>query len=82
MGGTAGWLGPGGSTCTITSQSHAYAKPKHRHIGKALLCGRTRVGMLADLGVTFNSSVTYQHLVAHNPDFAMFMGDLSYADDW
>jgi hypothetical protein len=38
--------------------------------------------MLADLGTTYNSSVTYQHLAAHAPDFAMFMGDLSYADDW
>lgn len=31
-----------------------------------LTCGR--VGVLADAGVTYNSSQTYQHLVGHNPD--------------
>ena len=28
----------------------------------------SRVGMLADTGTTYNSSITMQHLVAHNPD--------------
>ena len=27
-----------------------------------------RVGVMADNGVTYNSSVTYQHAVAHDPD--------------
>ena len=27
-----------------------------------------RVGVMADNGVTYNSSVTYQHAIAHNPD--------------
>ena len=26
------------------------------------------VGVVADVGTTYNSSQTYQHLVAHNPD--------------
>ncbi len=30
-------------------------------------CG-FRVGMLADTGTTYNSSITFQHLVQHNPD--------------
>ena len=27
-----------------------------------------RVGVMADNGVTYNSSQTYQHAVAHDPD--------------
>ena len=27
-----------------------------------------RLGVVADVGQTYNSSVTYQHLVADNPD--------------
>ncbi|CAK0783896.1 hypothetical protein CVIRNUC_007096 [Coccomyxa viridis] len=41
-----------------------------------------RLGVVADIGQTFNSSVTYQHLVADNPDATVFVGDLSYADDF
>jgi phosphodiesterase/alkaline phosphatase D-like protein len=37
---------------------------------------------MADTGTTYNSSATYQHMVSHNPDFAMFFGDLTYADTW
>ena len=43
---------------------------------------RARVGVMADTGTTYNSSATYQHMVSHNPDFAMFIGDLTYADTW
>ena len=35
-----------------------------------LICGS--VGVLADAGVTYNSSQTYQHLVAHNPDVRLY----------
>lgn len=31
--------------------------------------------MIADVGVTYNSSQTYQHLVAHNPDVRLAMHD-------
>ncbi len=37
---------------------------------------------MADVGQTLNSSTTYQHLVASNPDAVLFIGDLAYADDY
>ncbi|KAK9902776.1 hypothetical protein WJX75_005806 [Coccomyxa subellipsoidea] len=41
-----------------------------------------RLGVVADVGQTKNSSVTYQHLVANKPDTVVFFGDLSYSDDY
>jgi predicted phosphodiesterase len=41
-----------------------------------------RLGVVADVGQTYNSSVTYQHLVADKPDAAVFIGDLSYSDNY
>ncbi|CAL8468194.1 g7733 [Coccomyxa elongata] len=41
-----------------------------------------RLGIVADIGQTQNSSVTYQHLVANKPDTVIFLGDLSYADNY
>jgi len=41
-----------------------------------------RLGVVADVGQTLNSSTTYQHLVASNPDAVLFIGDLAYADDY
>ncbi|BDA42117.1 Purple acid phosphatase 15 [Coccomyxa sp. Obi] len=41
-----------------------------------------RLGIVADIGQTQNSSVTYQHLVANKPDTVLFIGDLSYADNY
>lgn len=40
------------------------------------------IGILADVGQTYNSSVTYQRLAANKPATAILVGDLSYADDW
>ena len=38
---------------------------KQRPDPSPVLC---RLGVVADIGQTYNSSVTYQHLVADNPD--------------
>ncbi|CAK0731582.1 hypothetical protein CVIRNUC_000014 [Coccomyxa viridis] len=41
-----------------------------------------RLGVIADLGQTPNSSDTIQHLVANKPEFAVLIGDLTYSDDY
>ncbi|BDA46067.1 Purple acid phosphatase 15 [Coccomyxa sp. Obi] len=41
-----------------------------------------RIGLIADLGITSNSSVSLQHLAANKPEIALFCGDLCYADDY
>lgn len=39
-----------------------------------------RFGIVADGGHTYNSSTTYEHLLAVDPDMVMWIGDLCYAD--
>ena len=39
-----------------------------------------RVGLIADVGQTLNSTQTRDHLTASKPDVILNMGDLSYAD--
>ncbi|KAK9805338.1 hypothetical protein WJX73_003577 [Symbiochloris irregularis] len=41
-----------------------------------------RIGITGDLGQTFNSSSTLEHLVANQPPVVMLVGDFSYADDY
>ncbi|KAK2079134.1 hypothetical protein QBZ16_002825 [Prototheca wickerhamii] len=41
-----------------------------------------RVGLIGDGGQTYNSSATYEHLLADNPQVILHVGDLSYADDY
>ncbi|CAL5227608.1 g10610 [Coccomyxa viridis] len=40
------------------------------------------IGLVADVGLTSNSTVTLQHLIANEPEIALFVGDLIYADDY
>ena len=39
-------------------------------------------GVVADVGQTSNSSMTMNRTLADNPDALLWIGDLSYADDW
>jgi hypothetical protein len=41
-----------------------------------------RIGLIADVGQTVNSTVTRDHLIASNPQVIFNIGDLSYADDY
>lgn len=40
-----------------------------------------RLGIIADIGQTMNSSVTLDHLISSDPALVMLVGDLTYADD-
>jgi len=41
-----------------------------------------KVGVVADVGQTYNSSATLNRTLADDPAALLFIGDLSYADDW
>ncbi|KFM27138.1 Purple acid phosphatase 15 [Auxenochlorella protothecoides] len=41
-----------------------------------------RFGLVADVGQTDNSSDTFNHLAASEPQVVLFIGDLSYADNY
>jgi predicted phosphodiesterase len=40
----------------------------------------TRVAIIGDLGMTYNSSSTVDHMIKNNPDVVLMVGDLSYAN--
>ena len=40
-----------------------------------------RFGVLADVGMTYNSSTTVEHLMTNDPDLVLLIGDYTYADD-
>ncbi|KAI8108135.1 hypothetical protein M9434_006165 [Picochlorum sp. BPE23] len=41
-----------------------------------------KFGVMADIGQTYNTSVTLERTAQDNPDALLHIGDLSYADDW
>jgi len=41
-----------------------------------------KFGVMADIGQTYNTSVTLERTAQDNPDALLHLGDLSYADDW
>ncbi|EIE18216.1 Metallo-dependent phosphatase [Coccomyxa subellipsoidea C-169] len=41
-----------------------------------------RIGVIADLGQTHNSSATLQHLIQSQPPVVLLVGDLTYADNY
>ncbi|KAJ7570190.1 hypothetical protein O6H91_01G109600 [Diphasiastrum complanatum] len=41
-----------------------------------------RIAVVGDLGLTYNSSSTMQHLLQNNPSLLLMVGDLSYADQY
>ncbi|MEW5298665.1 MAG: hypothetical protein WDW36_001758 [Sanguina aurantia] len=41
-----------------------------------------RIAVAADVGNTFNSSVTFSHMLASNADLVLLIGDLAYADHY
>lgn len=41
-----------------------------------------KFGVMADIGQTYNTSVTLDRTAQDNPDALLHLGDLSYADDW
>jgi len=40
----------------------------------------TRIAIIGDLGLTYNSTSTFDHLVENNPDLVLMVGDMSYAN--
>ncbi|BFI25732.1 acid phosphatase type 7 [Marchantia polymorpha subsp. ruderalis] len=40
----------------------------------------TRIGVIGDIGLTYNSTSTFDHLVQNRPDLVLMVGDLTYAD--
>lgn len=40
----------------------------------------TRIAVIGDLGLTYNSTSTIDHLRQNNPDLVLLVGDLSYAN--
>eukprot|EP00270_Netrium_digitus_P005828 TRINITY_DN1781_c0_g1_i5.p1 TRINITY_DN1781_c0_g1~~TRINITY_DN1781_c0_g1_i5.p1 ORF type:complete len:499 (-),score=25.51 TRINITY_DN1781_c0_g1_i5:115-1611(-) len=43
---------------------------------------KVRIGLMADVGQTFNSSLTYDNALLSNPNVLLFVGDLNYADNY
>ena len=41
-----------------------------------------RMGVIADVGQTYNSSDTLERTLGDAPDIVLLVGDLAYADDW
>ncbi len=67
----------------VSVDGRAYGKPK---AFKTLKVGAKvyplKVGLIADLGQTNNSTETRDHAYANKPDVIFFPGDHSYADDY
>ncbi|GLT97776.1 hypothetical protein SLE2022_153250 [Rubroshorea leprosula] len=40
----------------------------------------SRIAMVGDLGLTYNTSTTFNHLISNHPDLVLLVGGLSYAD--
>lgn len=40
----------------------------------------TSIAVIGDLGLTYNSTSTFDHLVQNNPDLVLMVGDMVYAD--
>eukprot|EP00878_Enallax_costatus_P040071 GHUV01046052.1.p1 GENE.GHUV01046052.1~~GHUV01046052.1.p1 ORF type:complete len:192 (+),score=20.32 GHUV01046052.1:1236-1811(+) len=40
------------------------------------------IGVMADPGQTYNTSVMLDHLRATNPELVLLVGDFTYADEW
>jgi phosphodiesterase/alkaline phosphatase D-like protein len=40
------------------------------------------VAILGDLGLTYNSSTTLDHIILNNPSLLLLVGDLSYANNY
>ncbi|KAM7261326.1 hypothetical protein ACFE04_008693 [Oxalis oulophora] len=39
-----------------------------------------RIALVADMGLTYNTTSTVDHMLANHPDLVLLIGDLSYAD--
>lgn len=42
----------------------------------------SRIAVLGDLGLTYNSSTTFDHLVHNDPSMILLVGDMSYASNY
>ncbi len=59
------------------AQSAVYSFKTGKPIGPSSF--PARIGLIADLGITSNSSVSLRHLAANNPEIALFVGGTSSA---
>lgn len=41
-----------------------------------------RIAIVGDLGLTYNSSATIDHIIENQPDLLLMLGDLSYANNY
>lgn len=48
----------------------------------SVLFAQSNRGLWGIQGITYNSTVTFDHLMANDPDITFFIGDLTYADNW
>lgn len=39
-----------------------------------------RIGVVGDLGLTYNTTVTVNHLISNKPDLVLLVGDVAYAN--
>ncbi|XAR58729.1 Acid phosphatase [Bertholletia excelsa] len=39
-----------------------------------------RIGIVGDLGLTYNTTATIDHLIGHRPDLVLLIGDVTYAN--
>lgn len=63
-------------TSAAAATSSEYSFKTGRPIGPSSF--PQTIGLVADVGLTSNSTVTLQHLVANHPEIALFVGGKQY----
>lgn len=61
-------------TAALNATSAEYTFKTGRPIGSSSF--PQTIGLVADVGLTSNSTVTLQHLVANEPEIALFVGGM------
>ena len=41
-----------------------------------------KIGIIGDLGLTYNSTTTIDHLISNKPDLVLLVGDVTYANQY
>lgn len=68
----------GDQTLSSISEEHEFVTPPSPGPNSYL----TRIAVIGDLGLTYNSSSTYDHLVENDPSMILMVGDLVYANNY
>lgn len=64
----------GSAQSDVWSDQHTFAMPGDSNTYPMTF------GLIGDVGQTYNSSTTYEHLLEHDPHMVIWLGDLSYSD--